>query len=112
MGQAPKCQRFPSCGKRHYGDCDSGATGERPDGSSRKPKKAASLKKRLKAAPKPADQTEEFADVHGHVIPFEEHVLARLESLEARVGELESRKKYMREYQARKRAEARERGDG
>ncbi len=98
--EAPKCRNFPSCGKRHYGDCGSGASGERPDGSSRK--KSAAKKKsqekkllgRAKAAPTPEIKVDEL--------------LARLESLESRVEKLETRKRYQRELMRKRRSAARQ----
>lgn len=91
--EAPKCRKIPSCGKRHYGECG-GGSGERPDGSSRssQKKKKSVPEKKVKATPDGSAQ----ADVE---------LLARVESLESRVLELESRKKYMRDYMAQKRAE-------
>lgn len=105
--EAPKCQKIPSCGKRHYGDCGSAATGERPDGSSRKarPKKKSKLVERLAAAPKPADQAQEHAEITAHVLPLAE----RVEVLETIVYELLSgkrrRSEYMKQYMRDKRAE-------
>jgi len=85
---APKCQKIPSCGKRHYGEC---GTDQAP-----RPSKAA----RRKQPARPEKKSAEEARLVGTG-----ELLARIESLEARVLELESRKKYMRDYQARRRAE-------
>ncbi len=89
MAEAPKCRNFPSCGKRHYGDC---GVAQEPRQRKSKPKANAAKKR-----PKPMQPGVSIAEL-----------LARIESLEARVTELEARKKYMREYQRARRAEGRD----
>ena len=91
--EAPKCQAIPSCGKRHYGEC---GTSQEP--RARKPAKSVGPKKKSKASPVLPDGS---AQADGEL-------LARIESLESRVLELENRKKYMREYQRGRRAKAKE----
>ncbi len=82
---APKCR---ICGEREFNHVCSGAEiAEATAASTRKP---AGLKKKSKPGVEGVSLSE---------------LVARVESLEARVGELESRKKYMRDYQRARRAE-------
>ncbi len=82
--EAPKCQRIPSCGKRHFGAC----------GTVHEPKQGTA---KIKGKSRRADAGDK-------------ELLARIESLESRVLELESRKKYMREYQRDRRSKGRDDG--
>lgn len=85
---APLCQKIPGCGKRHFGDCGTVQEAAKPkDARPKKKSKAATAESKL--------VTQDWLA----------ELLARIESLEARVLELESRKKYMREYQRDRRAE-------
>ena len=107
--ESPKCQKIPSCGKRHYGDCD-----VKQEPRARKPGKSVGPKKKSKARGGEdsgvASRSTDGWPGSGISKPVFDEIMARLESLESRVGELESRKKYMREYQRARRAE--EKGEG
>ena len=56
---------------------------------------------------RPVTEVQKYALSGGnaHGLELLEEILARIESLESRVGEIESRKAYMKEYMRRKRAE-------
>ncbi len=103
------CQNFPCCGKRHYGAC----------GTAQTPRPARKKKSKKPVMPKVSSKpgtgvlltAEQSAWVGSGVSkPVFDEIMARLESLEARVNEFEKRKRYMRDYMREKRAE--ERGDG
>ena len=124
---APKCQNFPSCGKRHFGPCGSGATGARPGAAQARssgPKKKSSAKKKLK--PDNSNLAEVIdQDIHyqlrqgprlhpsaalivQYVDPtYEARLEDRIFNLERLVDELlagkRKRSKYMREYQRERR---------
>ncbi len=83
---APLCRL---CEKRHYGSCADAVVP--PELRARKPAK------------KPVFDRSVVKPVQDSV--GNEELIARVESLEARVLELESRKKYMRDYQRARRAE-------
>ena len=98
--EAPTCQKIPSCGKRHFGECGTTQAPRkaRPGSPKKKSAAVAGGKKSKPAHPRPVQK---FALSGGNAAGLElvEELLARVESLESRVGELEARKKYMREYQ-------------
>lgn len=107
---APKCQNFPSCGKRHYGPCGSGATGARPGATQARARatKGASAttsgpKKKSKVAatsgagsghvlkvPRDAKPYVRQSEDDPTAIELLAELLARVESLEARLAEIES----------------------
>ncbi len=104
---APKCQKIPSCGKRHWGECASAATQEARPKKAKKPDLAA-YGSRLENAAKLEQPADYVMDARTPEMKREANIqelLARVESLESRVKELETRKRYMRDYMARKRAE-------
>ncbi len=86
---APLCKL---CEKRHYGSCAQAITPSEP----RARKSAKSLRSEKKSSEPD--------------IPSFNDLWRRLESLEARVEKLESRKKYQRDLMRRRRAEGK--GDG
>ncbi len=88
--EAPECQNFPSCGKRHFGEC--GTT----QGKAARPKKKSKLdtvpvRPELRAVPPESD-------LMGRVVILEAMVM---ELLEARKKRSIYMKNYMREYRER-----------
>ena len=102
--EAPECQNFSSCGNRHYGACAPGKKSKRE-----KPEQPVDYEKRMEAAPKPADQAQEHADLRAYVDPRAVGLDGRVEVLEKIVAELcgfkKKRSEYMREYMKRYRSE-------
>lgn len=105
----PKCYL---CGDRHYGTCAKPVIPSDP-----RVRKSAKKKSRARSTvslqrvtttklrPVPVDEpAQEHIEIDARTVGIPE-LLARIESLEARVLELEKRKKYMRKYMAEKRAE-------
>ena len=107
---APLCQKIPSCGKRHYGSCASASSQPRCPESSARPKRSKKKSTPIENIIESAELSRSppitaFDRVEAELkatLPQAE-VLARLESLEDRVLELENRKKYMRDYMREKR---------
>jgi len=99
---APKCQNFPSCGKRHYGEC---GVKQEP-----RPKRAARKKTNRPAKAGAVHFVEPGEPVEGVVSTLTDRelireALARIESLEERVKVLEGRKRYQRDLMRKRRAE-------
>jgi len=102
----PKCQRIPSCGKKHYGPCATRAKAE--------PAEKARPKKKLKAdnsnIAEVVDQGIHEALTVDARTPdmkrqaLDDEFMARIESLEDRLAVLEKRKKYNRDYMRERRA--------
>ena len=92
------CQNFPSCGKRHYGDCAS-ASSQTP--RAKKPARRKTSKKSKSGKSLGVQEMLDILDGRSDEVKLE----ARIESLEARVLQLESRKKYQRELMRKRREE-------
>ena len=118
---APMCQNFPSCGKRHYGECGGEQTSraKQPAGKEKsKPKLASAKIMKLKSdnsniAALVDQMIHESLTTEGEKVVEEsvpgwkrfEEFLARIESLESRVEQLEARKKYQRDLMRKRREE-------
>ena len=95
---APKCQNFPSCGKNHYGPCGDIRGTTMPKAARHSEPARPKSQKKSKSVDEASLQ--KFALSGGNAAGLEllEELIARIESLEDRVEELEGRKKYMRDY--------------
>lgn len=97
---APKCRL---CQEKHWGSCrDALTTTEKARRDAEDAKKPAARKKKSTKKIRGVISGEGGGPTHPDVIG---ELLARVESLEARVLELESRKTYMKNYMREKRAE-------
>jgi len=88
---APKCRL---CDKKHYGLCQDAVV----------PSEPRVRKSKAKSKGKPDTLVVDARNSHSKMTEQIAECLGRIESLEARVGELEARKKYMKKYMAEKRA--------
>ncbi len=104
MAEAPKCANFPSCGKRHFGACESAYIRSLESGSREKVRGAAGL---IPAeTPETIRLREDFySNPPMKIDPLEQRV-ATLEKLVHELCETKrKRSKYMKFYMRRKRKE-------